>query len=132
MDGFIAMLPPALRRWSTHHDFEGQKLAEKIFQVSIFIWFFFIFMLLDDHDHRWSGRILRRELDSGIIIFDFSKKSKIKKKKKDSLATLACDLHCARRCGARRARRPASMALPLQTASRGGMAFIFNIFSLHF
>ncbi|PAV85600.1 hypothetical protein WR25_08224 [Diploscapter pachys] len=37
MDGFIAMLPPALRRWSTHHDFEGQKLAEKIFQTIMII-----------------------------------------------------------------------------------------------
>ncbi|CAB3408937.1 unnamed protein product [Caenorhabditis bovis] len=33
MDGLIAMLPKPIQALSTHHDFHGQKIAERIYQV---------------------------------------------------------------------------------------------------
>ncbi|CAJ0927442.1 unnamed protein product, partial [Mesorhabditis belari] len=37
MEGLIQMLPPFLRQFSTHHDFSGQKSAERAFQVILVI-----------------------------------------------------------------------------------------------
>ncbi|CAJ0578304.1 unnamed protein product, partial [Mesorhabditis spiculigera] len=37
MDALIQMLPPFLRKISTHHDFPGQRLAERVFQVIVVI-----------------------------------------------------------------------------------------------
>ncbi|KAI1729765.1 microsomal signal peptidase 12 kDa subunit (SPC12) domain-containing protein [Ditylenchus destructor] len=33
MDGIIQMLPPFMRKYSTYVDFEGQRYAERIFQI---------------------------------------------------------------------------------------------------
>ncbi|GMT29302.1 hypothetical protein PFISCL1PPCAC_20599, partial [Pristionchus fissidentatus] len=37
MDGIIMMLPAPLQRLSTHHDYPGQRKAERIFQVVLVV-----------------------------------------------------------------------------------------------